>query len=62
MSEREHAQADYFQTGGFHVERTIVCRCGWRFTHYNAANVKAEFRKHKAAAGASGSATGEPHE
>ena len=49
---------DYFQMGGFHVERTIVCRCGWRFTHYNAGHVRAAYGEHKAKAIGAG-ATGE---
>lgn len=43
---KAHVIEQRWQTGAFHVERHIRCRCGATFTHYNAQEVTRQFREH----------------
>ena len=48
-AKRMHVVAERRRVGGFHVERWLVCRCGWRTPkHYNAGRVMGWFKEHQA--------------
>lgn len=44
---KEHVIARRWQEGGFHVRRYIRCRCGQKFTHYNAGKLTEMFKEHQ---------------
>lgn len=52
---RLHAIAERRSEGGFHVNRWLICRCGWSTPkHYSASLVAEWFAEHQAEREAAG--------
>jgi hypothetical protein len=44
---KKHVIVDRQLYGGFHYEREVTCRCGWKSRHYNATALKERFAQHR---------------